>query len=311
MESNKESKQTDFRNDAFKNIKRMFIRLAFTNIEKMDEASLLELHAALKELKERYKFVPTLILLAETWESMNAHKEYGLQGYTYIGKPIARNPGTTRDHGGTGVWVRNSIFSQCSTVETEKQHKDIMWLQMVDKQNTTYVAVVYSRPNDVVNHTKIMTTLEHNYAELSKTGRVVKTGDINTRITRTTRRIDSHYGKYEHRLLTMMTKTGLRPLVANNATIRRDEHWTFVGRNGGRSINDYIFVEPSVLMKTTYMVHQSMNLQSQHRLMTATLPYEYSEEGEGWGAQDRLTYEWKEESIKLYQNEIMERYESS
>ena len=286
----------------------MTIRLAFANIEKMDGASLLELSEALIELKDKYKFVPLLILLAETWENKDANMKYELAGYTYVGKPITRSPGATRDHGGTGAWIQDSIFPQCSTVETEKQHKDILWIQMVDRQNTTYVAVVYSRPKDDLNHGKIMTTLEHNYAELSKIGRVVITGDINARITKTTRNVTRHYGPYENRLMTMLTSTGLRPLVANTKTIRMDEHWTFVGRCGGRSINDYILVEPPALEKTTYVVHQGINLQSQHRLMTAALPYEYNEEVEGWGAQDKLKYTWDEENIKHYQSVVMERY---
>ena len=198
----------------------------------MDDASLLELHVALRELEAKQNFVPQLILLTETWENIDEQKEHELLGYTYVGKPVERVPGATRDHGGTGVWILNSIFSQCSTVETNKQHKDILWIQMMDRHNTIYVAVVYSRPKDISNHIKIMETLEHNHGELSKTGRVVITGDFNTRISITTRRVTRAYGPYENRLLNMMTTTGLRPVVANEESIRKDEHWTFVGIAG-------------------------------------------------------------------------------
>ena len=286
------------RHGELKNVKRTPIRLIFSNIEKMDDASLLELCIALEELKRTIKFVPQLVLLAETWESMVAQKKYVLPGYTYVGKPIERNPKATRDHGGTGVWILDSIYSQCSMVEPARQHKDILWIQMVDGKNTTYVAVVYSRPDDVLNHTDIMVTLEHNHAELSKVGRVVIVGDINTRITRTTRRVDRHYGPYEKRLVDMLSTTCLRPMVASTESIRKDEHWTFVGRCGGRSINDYVFIEPSALRGSTYAVHQNMNLQSQHRLITVALPYEHEADVEGWGAQDRLTYIWTMENIQ-------------
>ncbi len=209
------------------------MRLTFANIEKMNDVSLLELDTAPQNLKASHRMTPILIGLAETWESISAHKAYKLPGYTYIGKPIKRNPGATRDHGGTGAWILDSIFDQCSVVDTKKQHQDVMWLQMVDKHSTTYIAVVYSRPPDkktgsTANQAAIMSTLEHNHAELSRNGRVVIMGDFNARITRTTRKTESKYGVYENRLLDMMDRTGLRPLVATTETMMRNEHWTCV-----------------------------------------------------------------------------------
>jgi hypothetical protein len=234
--------------------------------------SIIELHTALRTLSKQH-VIPTVSGLSETWESIATDSNYELPGYTYFGKPITRNPGATRDHGGTGAWVINSMYNQSSTIEPEKQHKDILWIQIIDAENITYIAVIYSRPEDASNHEKIMATLKHNYNELSKLGRVVMMGDLNTRITQTTRKVNSQYGVYENQLLNMMNITGLRPLVANKYAIDRDEHWTFVGRNGGRSINDYILVQPSAFQRAGYKVHQGVNLQSQHRLMTATLPY--------------------------------------
>jgi hypothetical protein len=295
-----------------KNLNPVFIKLAFTNIENMDMTSLLELQIALQELKAKDLIdFPTLIGVAETWESLTSQKVYKLHGYTYIGKPIARNRNAKRDHGGTGAWIINSMFSQCSVVEAKKQHKDILWIQLIDKTHTTYIAVVYSHPDDPLNHTKIMATLKNNFEELSRTGRVVIMGDFNTRITRTTRKVESRYGDYENKLLAMMHSTGMRPLVANKEALNRNEHWTFVGRNGGRSVNDYILVQPAAMDSSTYRVHQKHNLRSQHRLMTASLPYTHSEATEGWGAQDRLAYEWTDAHVASYKQEIMERYQSS
>jgi hypothetical protein len=288
----------------------MATHIAFANIEKMDQASLIELDTALRDLA-KHNIVPTLIGLSETWENVDAKVSHKLFGYTYIGKPIKRNPGATRDHGGTGAWILNSMFNQCSTVETKKQHRDILWVQLMDAENTTYIAVVYSRPKDPTNHARIMATLEHNYAELSQTGRVVIVGDMNARITRTTRKTESRYGEYEERMLRMMNTTGLRPLVASEDAIAKDEHWTFAGRNGGKSINDYMFVEQKAIQGSAYQVHQHINLQSQHRLMTATLPYVHNEDSEGWGAQDQLTYKWDEEGIRKYQRIIIAKYKSS
>jgi hypothetical protein len=300
------SSKPDYRGKT-KNINPVFIKLAFANIENMDTASLLELDIALQELKTKH-ITPTFIGVAETWESLTAHKIYKLHGYTYIGKPIARNRTATRDHGGTGAWILNSMFSQCSVVETKKQHKDILWIQMVDKYNTTYIAVVYSHPDDPLNHTQIMSTLKINYEELSVTGRVVMMGDLNTHITRTTHGVDSRYGEYENKLLAMMDSTGMSPLTANDEALKRNEHWTYLGRNGGRSVNDYILVQPSAVGSSTYGVHHKHNLRSQHRLMTASLPYTHSETTEGWGTQDCLKSEWTDNDIDQYKDEIMKRY---
>ena len=300
----------DYRHNKRKHTKTMATHIALANIEKMDMASLIELRVALGDLK-KHNITPTLICLCETWENIDAKSNHELQGYTYIGKPITRNPGATRDHGGTGAWILDSMFNQSSTVETKKKHKDIMWLQVVDAENTTYTAIVYSRPKDVTNHAKIMATLKHNYTELSKTGRVVIVGDMNTRITRTTHNAESKYGEYEKHLLDMMKATELRPLVASRGAIERDEHWTFVGRTGGRSINDYISVEQQAIKNSAYQVHQHVNLQSQHRLITATLPYVHSEDSEGWGAQDKLTYKWDEDGIKHYHDIITKKYRAS
>ena len=79
------------------------MRLTFANIEKMNDVSLLELDTAPQNLKASHRMTPILIGLAETWESISAHKAYKLPGYTYRGKPIKRNPAATRDHGGTGA----------------------------------------------------------------------------------------------------------------------------------------------------------------------------------------------------------------
>ena len=166
------------------------------------------------------------------------------------------------------------------------------------------MAVTYSHPKDVPNHRAIMSALRHNYTELSPSGRIVITGDLNSRITQTTRGVESKYGPYENLLLEMMSATGLRPLTAPKAAIEKDEHWTFYNREGGRSINDYILVEPAMMTGTTYTVHQGINLQSCHRLVTATLPLHHTQESISWGTDDNLKGEWGAEGIDKYETEI-------
>ena len=57
-----------------------------------------------------------------------------------------------------------------------------------------------------------------------------------SRITQTTRGVESKYGPYENLLLDMMSATGLRPLTASKTIIEKDEHWTFyIEKEDGRS----------------------------------------------------------------------------
>ena len=65
--------------------------LTLSNIEKMDDSSLLELHVTLQQFKKT-GFVPTVIPVTQTWEIPEAHVTYGLPGYRYIGKPIEQPP---------------------------------------------------------------------------------------------------------------------------------------------------------------------------------------------------------------------------
>ena len=130
------------------------------------------------------------------------------------------------------------------------------------------------------------------------------TGDLNSRITQTTRGVASKYGPYENLLLDMMSVTGLRPLTASKAIIDKNEHWTFLNREGGRSINDYILVEPAAVAGATYTVHQGINLQSCHRLITGTLPHHHTQEDISWGAEGHIKGEWGEEGRNKYETEI-------
>ena len=126
----------------------------------MDDSSLLELHCALQQFKKT-GFVPTVIPVTETWEIPEAHTTYELPGYRYIGKPIEQSPLATRGVGGTGIWIKEEFFPQCSVVPVKRNHKDIMWIQLIDSTSTTYVAVVYSHPKDIPNHKAIMAALQH------------------------------------------------------------------------------------------------------------------------------------------------------
>jgi hypothetical protein len=190
-------------------------------------------------------------------------------------------------------------------------HTDILWLQLVDSKITKYVAVVYSKPDDTVGHKKIMAALRLNYAELSPAGNVVIMGDFNAKITRITAGTVSNYGPYENSLMDLLSATGLAPLTASRRAVKRNEHWTYLGRNGGRSVNDYILVEEGLSQGAIYMVHQHINLQSGHRLMTATLAITHTKEAVGWGVDDQLRYKWDVEGARTYTHMAAEAYARS
>ena len=69
-----------------------------------------------------------------------------LEAYTYIGKPIDILPQATRVHGGTGAWVKTTIPNQCTPITPTKPNPNILWIQMMDDNNTAYIVIVYSRP---------------------------------------------------------------------------------------------------------------------------------------------------------------------
>ena len=300
-------------NKRFKHGKASQVRLhlALANIEKMDDASLVELQMALHTMDAKNGFRPALIGLTETWEGILSNTDYSLEGYSYIGKPIERAPSATRNHGGTAFWVADSMVGQCSKISPTRTHDDVLWIQIMGNTHTTYVAVVYSRPKDDTNHSKIMTTLAHNYAELSAKGRVVIMGDLNSKITTISRKVKTTYGKYETALMTLLNTTNLTPLTASSSIINKGEHWTFLGRNGGKSIPDYFLVDETIKAAATYAVHHDINLQSQHRLMTATLPYGHTGGGFDWGRSERTTFDWTREGILEYKNKMNSLYQGS
>ena len=282
------------------------ISLILANIEDMNAASLIELQYALTTMNNHNGFSPSIILLTETWECKLSRAEPTLKGYTYRGKPIDKLPQATRGHGGTGMWIKNAIANQCSVATPTKENPNILWIQMMDESATTYIAVVYSRPNKPKEHTDIMTTLRHNCLEFQCTGRVVICGDMNAHLTRITHRVEPKrpYGPYENQLTQLMNTTGLRALIASDDSIVKGEHWTYKGRSAGEEVVDYILVEPGAKESATYAVHQEYNLQGTHRLITATLPYTHQEGGIHWGQHKNPKYEWDVEGIKRYQEKL-------
>jgi hypothetical protein len=296
---------TDWRDKDSQN-KRGRLRVALANIEKMDTASLTELQVAIENMNNKSNYKPDIIGLTETWENTHEKVDYLLKGYSYIGKPRERRANTNRDTGGTCLWVIDDMANQCSKVTPKVNHPDILWIQIVTRTQTTYVAVVYSRPKDLVNHKLILTTLEKNNEQYSTSGKVVIIGDLNSRIAEVGKN-----GPYERELVSMLKNTGMAPLVASKAVISRDEQWTFVGRMGGRSINDYILINHQDRHGCTYAVHPGVNLQGQHRLLTCTLPYTKGKDGFEWGTAERSTFDWSDEGIRAYKILLEKSYPSS
>ena len=266
----------------------------------------MELQIAIVNMDNKSNYRPDIIGLTETWENAHEKADYLLEGYSYIGNPIERRAGTNRDTGGTGIWIADSMANQCSRVTPETPHPDILWIQIVSRTQTTHVAVVYSRPKDLVNHKLILNTLEKNKTQYSASGKVVIIGDLNSRISE-----NRKHGPYERALESMLKNTGMGPLLASGPVIARDEHWTFVGRMGGRSINDYILIDHQDRQSCTYAVHAEVNLQGQHRLLTCTLPYKKGEDGFEWGTAERSTFDWSDEGIREYKNLLKKSYPSS
>ena len=117
---------------------------------------------------------------------------------------------------------------------------------------------MYSKPNNIDNHNKVIDTLMLNYREIIILGEVTIMGDFNSHATHLTpaqkKRGKSQYDRTLGRLL---KTTPLKPLMSKGKEVDKDKHWTYHGYNGTRSVNDYILTNPERSgLNTRYKVHQ-------------------------------------------------------
>jgi hypothetical protein len=217
--------------------------------------------------------------------------------YTWIGKPIQKNAGATRTHGGTGAWVRNKLLNRVSRMQVNHQHKDILWLKVIGNRQVMYIAVVYSNPKNINNHKLILKTMRNNEEELAKSGTVVVVGDFNSRLNEMTGDRNKHPSNYDRAMRAFLAESKL--VAATNETqIKQGEHWTFVGRSAGRSVNDYLLAPKGLTLN--YRVHQDVNFGSQHRMITASLLITHSAAQWQWGTKASFKCTWDETTTSAY-----------
>jgi hypothetical protein len=239
------------------------LHLAYANMEGMNGKE----EEILRET-DRLENMPDIIAATETWEDIEATGPKSMEGYTWIGNPIEKNPGATRNHGGTGAWVRNKVLNRVSKLNAKHHHKDIMWLKVIGNRRVMYIAVIYSNPRNIDNHKLILETMRKNEEHLEKTGAVVAVGDFNSRLNEITGDKNKHPSNYDRAMRSFLNKSNLEA-ATNEGQIREEKHWTFIGRQGGRSVNDYLLAPTGTVRN--YKVHQDVNFGSQHRLITASL----------------------------------------
>ena len=149
-----------------------------------------------------------------------------MKDYTWIGKPR----GDAR--GGVGFWIHNKILTRISLTETEDKNPSIMWIKFVGDKSTLHMAIVYSRPDKIMEHKQIITTLDANVTELEQSGAILISGDFNSKLTHLSNQGRANYklGTYEHttwKFIAKHEKTAPEHVAACQIRGRSDTPWDF------------------------------------------------------------------------------------
>ena len=270
--------------------------VAFTNLENMDRPGTLEeLHAEASNSKRP----PLVIGAAETWERIEKDHNYILPGYVWVGKP------RQRDRGGVGFWVSRRITHRVTTVTVKDDNEAILWIKVIGDVNVLYIAVVYSRPNQLKEHAKLLKTLHKNVSVLSKLGDVLVMGDFNSKrdeCTYSTTNNDpktlSHgVATYERLLAKFVVDSYLLKLINKNINqIENDTNHTNYTKESGTVI-DYILTN-KLHDRGNYKVHREVSLQSSHRYLTYTCTFVPPTAQWCWGKEYNRKTDWEKASVK-------------
>ena len=218
--------------------------------------------------------------------------------YTWFGKP--RGDG----RGGVGFWVHDSILTRISITTPKVQHNSILWIKFVGDKSLLHMSIVYSAPNKPAAHIKLMKALDANVEQLGQTGAICGMGDFNTKLIHITEGIKTTYSKdsYEHITWSFIKKHRLHVPASSRDVIERKEHFTY-NCDLGQSTPDY-FMTCSRIRSSNYMVHQGLNLGSDHRLMTLDLEVDININQWAWGTNTHARIVWENDIPASYAKEV-------
>jgi len=130
-----------------------FLNLGLINIENIHNKKI-----EIEEVINRKDLNLHVIGTTETQEKWNTVTDVEVKGFIYIGKPLEPESENSFKTGGTGIFMRKNIFDRVSIFYPEIPNENILWIQIHGRSGTCYIAVVYSKPNNIDNHNKVIDT---------------------------------------------------------------------------------------------------------------------------------------------------------
>ena len=252
-------------------------------------AHIIQIRAAVQDLGTK----PKVIAVTETHHRPNSlNNKPFLYGYRWLGKPSS-NPSR-----GTGFWIEKDVARMCDPVPLDvlnEQHPDIFWIHFTAQKTNIYIAVVYSHPSDVNNHSRILNTLDKNIVQLSKIGKIIIMGDFNARCPELTG--DKTTNSHSPKMMSFVENNEMA-VLKNEIQQNSGEHFSFQGPMG-ESIPDYILVPKLQLGPYTYKVNNVLHTGSYHRMIEAKFPFP-TISVEDWGMAVPQRVIWDKTNTEVY-----------
>ena len=245
----------------------------------------------------------------ETWAITPPNK---INNYTYLGVNAYRDKKGGRPCSGLGFWVHKHLINKCTLINSPAPHRDIAWLQIMAAITPTYIGLVYSRPNEMANHTAVIESLSKTLPILSQLGRCVIVGDFNANIHEWTGGKPAPPSTYEHELLSLISSHELQ-VHTNPQQIRENVHWTYeaphhdntTNLEWGKSIPDLLISKLKGDYVTGYRVLPHCDIgHSYHKAFTFQITIGPPIQEVDWGIPDRSRAIWNEKTKAKYKGEI-------
>ena len=256
---------------------------------------LLELSHILASSKLANKIaIPDILAITESHQ--NDADDFKIKGYKWIGKPSTKTSSSVGGSAGVGFWVKNKIEHACMIAsDALKQHKDILWIQLITLEGVYFFASVCSNPGtaNLENHIDILETLKLNIAYLKKLGTIVIAGDLNADL----RRHNEENKGHTHELKKFLRTTKFRTLVPME--ISSNAGHSFKAPQGA-SNPDHILVHKNFADSIEhFQIHQDITIGSDHCMLSTSFRAPLTPE-KCWDSPDTTYTKWSDENISLF-----------
>jgi hypothetical protein len=241
-----------------------------------------------------------------------------IPGYIRLGDARdARSDSHIAGMGGVAVWVKEkwALTGIIERIHDSQQHDNILWLRLTtDTAQPAYLAIVYNRPGQKVEHEANMATLISTTENIrSQPGnsdiKLVIAGDFNTWLPQVNQTTNIH--PYYPAFKELQTKLGLHVLTSNQTNSA-----TFRGHQGSSTPDHVITSHPNLHPRESHpkqhqsppapglTVHPEISCGSDHRLITFLWNINPPSKHNGWGGGNPSKWKnrtWTKTQIDYYQ----------